>query len=101
LSFNPAAFAQPRATAADPNLFGNAGRNILIGPGFSNVDLSLFKTFKVRKDVRAQIRAEVFNALNHPNFQVPVFLLDRTNVGQLTSTANENREFQLALKLLF
>jgi hypothetical protein len=101
LSFNPAAFQPPRATAADPNLFGNAGRNILIGPGFSNVDLSLFKTFKVRKDVRAQIRAEVFNALNHPNFQVPVFLLDRTNVGQLTSTANENREFQFALKLLF
>jgi hypothetical protein len=101
LSFNPAAFQQPRATTADPNLFGNAGRNILIGPSFRNVDLSLFKTFKLRKDLRLQVRAEAFNALNHPNFQVPVFLLDRSNVGQLTSTANENREFQFALKLLF
>ena len=52
-------------------------------------------------DVAAQLRAEVFYALNHPNFQVPVFLLDRSNVGQLTQTANEAREFQLALKLLF
>jgi outer membrane receptor protein involved in Fe transport len=101
LFFNPAAFRAPRASAADPNLFGDAGRNILIGPAFSNVDLSLFKTFKVRKDLRAQLRAEVFNAFNHPNFQVPVFLLDRSNVGRVTSTANEGRELQLALKLLF
>ncbi len=101
LYFNPAAFRQPRASAQDPNLFGNAGRNILIGPGYHNVDLSLFKTLKVRKDLRAQLRAEVFNAFNHPNFQVPVFLLDRSNLGQVTQTANEAREFQLALKLLF
>jgi Carboxypeptidase regulatory-like domain/TonB-dependent Receptor Plug Domain len=101
LWFNPAAFARPVATAQDPDLFGNAGRNILIGPSFQNVDLSLFKTFRVRGRARLQFRTEVFNALNHPNFQVPVFLLDRSDVGQVTSTANEGREFQFALKLLF
>lgn len=101
LYFNPAAFVQPKATAEAPNLFGNAGRNILIGPSFQNLDLSLFKTFKLRKDLRLQFRTELFNVLNHSNFQVPVFLLDRSNVGQVTQTTNEAREFQFALKLLF
>jgi len=101
LFFNPAAFARPRPTPSDPNFFGNAGRNILIGPSFKNVDLSLFKNFRLTEGVRLQFRAEAFNAFNHPNFQVPVFLLDRSNVGQVTSTANEGREFQFVLKLLF
>ncbi|MGE5362455.1 MAG: carboxypeptidase regulatory-like domain-containing protein, partial [Bacteroidales bacterium] len=41
LWFNPSAFAQPVATAADPNEYGNAGRNILVGPGYANLDLAL------------------------------------------------------------
>lgn len=101
LFFNPAAFARPVATAAEPNLFGNAGRNILIGPGFHNVDLSLHKNFQISEGLRLQFRAEAFNAFNHPNFQVPVFQLDRSNVGQFTQTANEGREFQFALKFIF
>jgi hypothetical protein len=43
----------------------------------------------------------VFNATNRPNFQVPVFLLDRTDVGRVTATANEGREFQFALRFYF
>ena len=42
-----------------------------------------------------------YNVFNHPNFQAPVFLLDRSNVGQVTATANEAREFQFALKWFF
>lgn len=101
LAFNPAAFARPVATAASPELYGNAGRNSLIGPTFKNVDLSLTKTFRVSRDLRLQFRAETFNVFNATNFQVPVFLLDSSNVGNYTSTANEAREFQFALKLLF
>jgi len=101
LFFNPAAFRRPVATAASPELFGNAGRNSLIGPSFKSLDLSLLKNFRLTEKVRVQFRAESFNVLNHPNFQVPVFLLDRSDVGQFTATANEGREFQFALKLLF
>ncbi|HEY2931688.1 MAG TPA: hypothetical protein VGK99_08055 [Acidobacteriota bacterium] len=101
LFFNPGAFARPVASVRDPDLFGNAGRNILIGPSFKSVDLSLHKNFRITEGLQLQFRAEAFNAFNHPNFQVPVFLLDRSNVGQVTQTANEGREFQFALKFLF
>lgn len=76
-AFNPSAFARPLATPAEPNLFGNAGRSSLMGPSFKNVDLSLAKTFRLaRGGSRLQFRADVFNALNATNFQIPVFLLD-------------------------
>lgn len=101
LFFNPNAFSRPVATAASPEQFGNAGRNTLIGPSFKNLDLSLLKNFRITEKVRLQFRAESFNILNHPNFQVPVFLLDRSDVGRFTATANEGREFQFAVKVLF
>ncbi len=101
LFFNAAAFARPVPTAADPTFFGNAGRNILIGPDFRSVDLSLLKNFRLTEGLRLQFRAEAFNAFNHPNFQIPVNFLDNANVGRVAITANEGREWQFALKLLF
>jgi hypothetical protein len=101
LAFNPAAFARPRATAQEPNLYGNAGRNSVIGPAFKNMDLSLSKSFRVTNGARLQLRMEAFNIFNTVNFQVPVFLLDRSDVATYTSTANEAREWQFAVKLLF
>lgn len=101
LLFNPSAFAEPVATASAPDLFGDAGRNILIGPAFKNFDLSISKTFRLSGQMRLQFRAEAFNVLNTVNYQVPVFLLDRSDVARPTSTANEAREFQFAFKLLF
>jgi hypothetical protein len=104
LFFNPAAFGDPSDSINpnDPlNLFGNAGRNILIGPGFKNFNASILKNIRLGEGVRLQLRAEAFNIFNHPNFQVPVFFLDRTDVARVTSTANEGRELQFAIKLLF
>jgi hypothetical protein len=101
LYFNPGAFAKPVATAAAPDLYGNAGRNILTAPAFKNLDLSLTKMLALARGTRLQLRAEAFNVLNHPNFQVPQFLLDNSNVGRVTATANEGREFQFALRLFF
>lgn len=101
LFFNPDAFARPVASASEPNLFGNAGRNILIGPGFESFDFSLSKNFRISEGVQVQFRAEIFNILNHPNFQVPVFTLDDPAVGQFRQTANEGREGQFALKIIF
>lgn len=101
LAFNPAAFTRPLASPSDPNLFGNAGRNILTGPDFNSMDMSLMKNFRVSERVKIQLRWEVFNVFNRTNFQVPVFQLDDANVGTFSQTANENREMQFALKIIF
>jgi hypothetical protein len=96
------------------NLRGNAGRNILIGPGTSNLDFSIFKNNPVRRiseSFNIQFRAEVFNILNHANFAVPV-LIDNTDIfdsggapndaaGLLTSTTTTAREIQFALKFIW
>ena len=52
--------------------FGSLGRNSLVGPGYANLDLSLFKTTPLGEQVKLQFRAEVFNVLNHPNFSSPL-----------------------------
>ncbi|HKQ90377.1 MAG TPA: hypothetical protein VJZ77_06830, partial [Blastocatellia bacterium] len=62
---------------------------------------SLLKNFQLREGLRLQFRAESFNAFNRPNFQIPVNLLDDSDVGRVRITANEGREWQFALKLIF
>ncbi len=64
--FNPAAYANP-ATGT----FGDARRNSLIGPGFSNVDISVGKEFPILERVRLEIRADAFNGFNHVNYGNP------------------------------
>jgi carboxypeptidase family protein/TonB-dependent receptor-like protein len=61
--FNTCAFA----TNTVLGTFGNAGRNIIRGPGFQNWDLSLFKTFPLNERERFEFRAEFFNVWNHLN----------------------------------
>jgi hypothetical protein len=65
--FNAAVFLLPAQMT--PGQFGNIGRNILIGPGFEEWDLSLIKNFSFANEkVHFQFRAEAFNILNHANF---------------------------------
>jgi len=101
LWFNPAAFSKPVATLADPTQYGNAGRNILTGPGYQDVDLALVRTVTLAGRAKLQLRVEVFNALNHANYQLPVFLLDRSDVGRVTATAGNMREWQFAVRVIF
>ena len=101
LLFNPSAFRRPTATGGEVDQFGNAGRNILIGPSFRTVDMSLLKNVRLREKTRLQFRVESFNLFNTPNYQVPVFQLDNSNAGRVNITATEGREFQFAVKLLF
>lgn len=101
LYFNPAAFAHPSANINDPTLFGSSGRNIVIGPNFKSVDLSLFKNIRLRENTKLQLRWEAFNVFNHPNFQIPQFLLESSDTGQLRQTSNEGREMQFAVKIIF
>jgi Carboxypeptidase regulatory-like domain/TonB dependent receptor len=93
--FNTAAFAFPA-----PGTFGNAGRNILEGPGFQNVNASLLKNTRLTERVNLQFRAEAFNLFNHPNFNLPDNFLGSPTFGRITS-ARDPRHIQFGLKLLF
>jgi hypothetical protein len=93
--FNTAAFA-PAALGT----FGTAGRGILRGPGYFNVDASLFKDFKFTERWKLQFRAEVFNVENRANFQNPTASVSSGTFGRITS-AYDPRVMQFALKLFF
>ena len=93
--FNTAAFAFPF-----PGTFGNAGRNILEGPGFQNVNLSILKNTRFNERFNVQFRAEAFNLFNHPNFNLPDNFLGSPTFGRITS-ARDPRHIQFGLKLLF
>jgi hypothetical protein len=80
--------------------FGTSGRNILIGPGLQNFDAGMFKDFRVTESKRFEIRWEVFNSLNHPNFSNPTASLASSNFGRIT-TAGSPRIMQLAGKFYF
>jgi hypothetical protein len=93
--FNTAAFAFPA-----PGTFGNAGRNILDGPGYQTVNLSLMKNTALSERLNLQFRAEAFNLFNHPNFNLPDNFLGSPTFGRITS-ARDPRHIQFGLKLLF
>ncbi len=93
--FNPAAFQ-----LAALGTFGDTGRNILRGPAYFDVDVSVFKNFFFTERWRLQFRAEAFNIENRPNFQNPVASVNASNFGQITATSDP-RVLQFALKLTF
>lgn len=93
--FDTSAFAIP----ARGN-FGNAGRNIVEGPGYQSVNLSLIKNTTLGERVTVQFRAEAFNLLNRTNLGLPDNFVGSASFGQVLSASNPRR-LQLGLKLLF
>jgi hypothetical protein len=93
--FNTSAFVFP-----PPGTFGNAGRNILDGPGYQSVNVSLVKNTALSERFKLQLRAEVFNLFNHPNFNLPDNFLGSPTFGRITS-ARDPRHIQFGIKLLF
>ena len=83
--------------------FGNAGRNILYGPGADNVDLALHRFFPipVREGMQLEFRGEFYNVLNRTQLGIPETSLGLPQTGQITNTAAPNRQIQLGLKLLW
>jgi hypothetical protein len=87
-------------SAANPT-FGNSRRNILNAPGLSNTDLAILRHFPVENKFDIEFRSEFFNAWNHPFFAPPSNNIGSpTLVGRVTS-ANDGRQIQFALKILF
>jgi hypothetical protein len=93
--FNTSAFA-----VAPYGTFGNAGRNILDGPGLATVNVSIVKNTRATERLKVQFRAEFFNLLNRTNFNLPDNFVGSSTFGQITS-AQDPRRTQLALKFLF
>jgi hypothetical protein len=104
----PSRYFDPGAFCLQPaGFYGNLGRNTLIGPGIVMVNPSLSKQFRITERVRLQFRAELFNALNHPNFAIPsqrtVFSSSGpvASAGLITATTTSSRQLQLGLKATF
>ena len=76
-------------------------RNNLRGPHFTNIDLGLGKTFPIVENTRLVFRADAFNALNHPSFNLPNATIVSGSFGRVTSTASRARVLQLALRFEF
>ncbi len=103
--FNPAAYANPV-----PGTFGNSGRNTLVGPGFTDVDLSIAKDFPLRfEGMNLEVRADMYNMLNHVNYANPDADVGYTSTGALAdpdsgeilAPEGSNRTIQLGVHLRF
>lgn len=106
--FDPTAFVLPPA-----GFYGNAGRNILLGPGLVNFDVSLQKNtpLPIGEGTELQFHANFFNLLNRANFANPRVDLSQVlnaatrayipGAGRITDTATSSRQLQFGLKLVF
>ncbi len=80
--------------------YGNAGRNILIGPGLANWDFAVYKRFNITETHSLQFRFESFNFTNTPVFNFPNSEVGNNNYGRITS-AGRPRNLQFGLKYIF
>jgi Carboxypeptidase regulatory-like domain len=112
--FNTSCFAMPVAFT-----YGNAGRDIVIGPGLDDFDATLQKQFPIRETARLEFRLDIFDFFNHPNFNAPLgagrtfntvtitppgggtpITTTPASFGQITS-AQDPRDMQFSLRLAF
>jgi hypothetical protein len=103
LYFNPNALVVPA-----PGTYGDAGRNVLTGPGLAATDFSLAKNTPLSEKLRLQFRAELFNLFSRANFGTPnavVFSSAATTpspaAGVISSTATTSRQVQFGVKVLW
>ena len=95
--FNLAAFTVPALYT-----FGNAGRNVLRGPGLHTFDISAVKDTTFLERYRLQFRTEFFNAFNTPQFNPPGNTIGTPTAGIISSTRfATNRQIQFVMKLFF
>ena len=89
--FNECAFAAPAQETFGP-AFGTEGRNILTGPGYTDIDFSFSKSIPLRGEShRLQFRGDFFNLLNHPNFDLPIRMFDMAACAQNATSSARRR----------
>ena len=97
--FNTACFTTPA-----PFTYGNAGRDIVIGPGLDDFDATFQNEFPVRENIKLQFRLDIFDFFNHPNLNAPVgagrIFSTSSSFGSITS-AQDPRDMQFSLRLVF
>ena len=95
--FTTEAFAIPAQ-----DTLGNAGRNIMEGPGLVNLDFSIFRRFPLpREGMDLTLRVESFNFSNTPHFNNPQGNVNNSRFGRVTSAQEDQRQFQFGLTLRF
>ena len=92
--FNLACFVNPPLYT-----FGNAGRNILTGPGLVTWDLGVDKEFRMNEKFGLQFRSEFFNLMNRANFGLPDANIGAAGAGTITTVVTNARQVQFALRL--
>ncbi|MFI5057495.1 MAG: TonB-dependent receptor domain-containing protein [Candidatus Acidiferrales bacterium] len=111
-TLNPPDPGSPGIAGTCGNLMGNGGRNTLTGPRLVNLDFSLFKNNPIKRiseQFNVQFRVEIFNSLNHSNFNPPTannVIFDGTGApvggaGQLNGTSTTSRQIQFAIKFVW
>jgi hypothetical protein len=99
---NPSVFVNPG------NAFGNLGRNEIVGPGFSNLDMALVKNTRITERINWQARVDAFDLLNQTNFTNPVTTIGSSTTGLITGgtrfpagDGGSSRQLQISMKLMF
>jgi hypothetical protein len=83
------------------NAFGNVRPMSLRGPGYEQVDMSVFKTFPVWREQHLDFRADFFNAFNIASYNAPDNTVTDSNFGAISGTNSTERHIQLSLKYAF
>lgn len=98
--FNTSCFAAPAAFT-----YGNAGRDVVTGPGINSFDVTFQKNFAIRESMQLQFRADIFDFFNHPNFNQPNRFYQPATANPFTfgtiTSASDPRVTQFSLRLAF
>jgi hypothetical protein len=94
--FRTNAFALPERFT-----FGNAGRNIVRGPGYATVDVSLLRKFQLTERLALQFEGQAFNLFNRTNFNLPERFVDEPATFGRIFSARAPRQFQLTARITF
>jgi hypothetical protein len=100
---------EPIPSAHDPTALtgdtgtdiGNVGRNVLRGPGQSNIDFSVGKRFLLTESKDLRFQVDLFNLLNHANRDNPINDINAGDFGRVVSFSSSPRIFQLSIKFNF
>jgi hypothetical protein len=94
--FDPTAFTQVAS-----GTFGNSGRNILRGPGFSTFDMSIQRMIKFTDRYNTTVRLDIFNMFNRANFGLPDSNIVSATAGVISSLGGDPRVMQLSVRFGF